>query len=251
MQRPLAPLLALAASLAFMPLPGAAETIGGNPGPAYNYVCPHADGQGAMACYLDAVEHLYTMCRNVKSIEILTYGYEDSLDGVNAAKYESCVEKQKHNMARPYEAALKEARRDKPLAEALRTLHEDWTRALARIRWNRGESDADYKARVGAVYVGFHDRIGNIEGILAEQKIKAEAVAAARAKPAHKPAARARTVATKSAAPGARSPAKSAARKATPAPDNAAGSGTATRSSAAGSGRATRSTAARDKAPQS
>ena len=240
MQRPLAPLLALAASVAFAPLPGAAETIGGNPGPAYNYVCPHADGQGAMACYLDAVEHLYTMCRNVKSIEILTYGYEDSLDGVNAAKYESCVEKQKHNMARPYEAALKEARRDKALAEALRTLHEDWTSALARIRWNRGESDADYKARVGAAYVGFHERIDRIEGMLAEQKVKAEALAAARTKPAHKPAARTRTVASKSAAPGAQAPAKPAARKATPTPDNAAGSGTATRS-----------TAARDKAPQS
>jgi hypothetical protein len=241
MQRPLAPLLALAASLAFVPLTGAAETIGGNPGPAYNYVCPHADGQGAMACYLDAVEHLYTMCRNVKSIEILTYGYEDSLDGVNAAKYDSCVEKQKHNMTRPYEAALKEARRDKALAEALRTLHEDWTSALARIRWNRGESDADYKTRVGEVYVGFHERIGKIEGMLAEQKMKAEAVAAARAKPAHKAAARARTLATKSAAPGARTPAKpAAARKATPAPGSTAGSGTATRS-----------TAARDKAPQS
>jgi hypothetical protein len=169
-------LVALAAALA--PFAAPAETIGGNPGPAYNYVCPHADGQGAMACYLDAVEHLYTMCRNVKAIEILTYGYEDSLDGVNAAKYESCVEKQKHNMAHPYAAALKDAHRDKALAEALRGLHEDWTAALARIRWNRGESDADYKARVAAAYDGFHARIDKIHLIVAEEKARKTAVAA-------------------------------------------------------------------------
>jgi hypothetical protein len=236
-------LLGIAAMLALAPAAASAETIGGNPGPAYNYICPHADGQGPMACYLDAVEHLYTMCRNVKAIEILTYGYEESLDGVNAAKYESCVEKQKHNMAHPYEAALKEARHDKPLAEALRGLHEDWTAALARIRWNRGESDADYKARVASAYDGFHDRMSKIQLLVAEENTRQSNVAATRASAhkgkgvatsAHRDAARAK-VATKSTA-------KKAAAAKRP---------QATTSSAAPAGAGAGSTAARDKAPQS
>jgi hypothetical protein len=49
----------------------AAVTIGGNPGPEHNYVCPHSDGKPALDCYFDAVAHLYTMCRNVKSIEVI------------------------------------------------------------------------------------------------------------------------------------------------------------------------------------
>jgi hypothetical protein len=240
-------LVALAAALA--PLAAPAETIGGNPGPAYNYVCPHADGQGAMACYLDAVEHLYTMCRNVKAIEILTYGYEESLDGVNAAKYESCVEKQKHNMARPYAAALKEAHRDKALAEALRGLHEDWTAALARIRWNRGESDADYKARVAAAYDGFHARIDRIHLIVAEEKARSTAVAA-------RPSGRkSRSVA--SAARHDAASAKPAAKAKKSAPAKAASSTASAGSSAAVTGTVStppagnKATPDRDKAPQS
>jgi hypothetical protein len=181
----------LAAALALAALaivPARAETIGGNPGPAYNYVCPHADGKGPLACFLDAVEHLYTMCRNVKSIEILTYGYEDSLDGVNAAKYESCVEKQKHNMDKPYRAALSEVRRTRPVSEALRELHDSWLAALAHIRWNRGESDTDYKARVATAYDNFRDRIAHINVMVAEQK--PGAVASAQAAPAGKAKAR-------------------------------------------------------------
>jgi hypothetical protein len=213
---------ALAALLALAPLPAAAETIGGNPGPAHNYVCPHADGQGATDCYLDAVEHLYTMCRNVKAIEILTFGYEDSLEGVNAAKYESCVEKQKHNMEKPYKAALKDARRSKPLSDALRDLHDAWAAALTRIRWNRGESDPDYKARVGAAYEGFRERIGRIRVMVADAGSKASPIASAHAAPAAKAAAK-------------------------PAPRKAPAKGPA----AASKGTARPATAASDKAPQS
>src|SRR5690349_25102216 len=99
-------LLALAAALPLFPTAASAETIGGNPGPQYNYICPHADGAGALDCYFDAVQHLYTMCRNVKSIEIIEFGYENSVEGINAAKFESCLDKQKANMAKPYLAAL-------------------------------------------------------------------------------------------------------------------------------------------------
>jgi hypothetical protein len=213
---------AFAAALALAPLPAAAEMIGGNPGPAYNYVCPHADGQGPMDCYLDAVEHLYTMCRNVKAIEILTFGYEDSLEGVNAAKYESCVEKQKHNMDTPYKAALKEVRRSKPLSEAVRDLHEDWAAALMRIRWNRGETDADYKLRVSAAYDGFRERIGRIRVMVTEAATKVSPIASAHAAPAPKA--------------GAKAPARKAPAKASTTSKGAA---------------AKPATAASDKAPQS
>ncbi|MEO5699738.1 MAG: hypothetical protein ABIS17_15575, partial [Casimicrobiaceae bacterium] len=42
---------------------------------AETYLCPNVAGLG-VDCFLDAVEHLYTMCRHVKSIEILEFGYE-------------------------------------------------------------------------------------------------------------------------------------------------------------------------------
>jgi hypothetical protein len=183
--------LAVTAALA---LPGAAsaEMIGGNPGPQYNYVCPHADGQGALDCYFDAVEHLYTMCRNVKSIEIIEFGYEDSQEGINAAKFESCVDKQKLNMAKPYQAALKEARISKQAAEGVQSLHEFWLAAMQHIRWNRPESDEQYKDRVNVrAYQDFHDKIAGIRTIVTLVKERTAAPVAARAKGAPKTPAKA------------------------------------------------------------
>lgn len=187
--------LALAA-LALAPGAALAETIGGNPGPQYNYICPHADGGGGLDCFFDAVEHLYTMCRNVHSIEIIEFGYENSQEGLNAAKYESCVDKQKLNMARPYQAALKEARISKQAADGVQSLHEFWLSALQHIRWNRGETDDQYKARVNvSAYEAFRDKIAGIRTIVALVKERtappkpARAVANAKAppKPAAKP----------------------------------------------------------------
>src|SRR6185437_14914225 len=135
------------------------ETIGGNPGPEHNYVCPHADGKPPLECYFDAVQHLYTMCRNVKSIEIIEFGYEKSAEGTNSAKTEYCLDKQKQNIERPYRAALKVALRSKHVVEALRALHELWLSALTGLAWRSGESDADYKARVARPYEDFRERI--------------------------------------------------------------------------------------------
>jgi hypothetical protein len=84
------------------------QVVGGNPGPAHNYVCPNVEAGGALDCYLDAVLHLYTMCRHVKSLEIIEYGYDKSGDGTNAAKSDSCITKQKGNIARPLQSALRE-----------------------------------------------------------------------------------------------------------------------------------------------
>ena len=178
----LATLAALALpAFAFAPS-AAAETIGGNPGPQYNYVCPHADGGSGLDCFFDAVQHLYTMCRNVHSIEILEFGYENSQEGLNAAKYESCVDKQKLNMARPYQAALKEARLSKQVSEGVQSLHDFWLQALQHIRWNRGETDEQYKERVNVrPYNDFRDKIAGIQTILAVVKERTAAPKAARA----------------------------------------------------------------------
>jgi hypothetical protein len=164
-------------SLAALALPGHAATIGGNPGPQYNYVCPHADGQPALECYFDAVQHLYTMCRNVKSIEIIEFGYEKSTEGTNSAKTEYCLDKQKQNIERPYRAALKDALRSKHVVEALRALHEMWLSALTGLAWRHGETDADYKTRVAMPYEAFKEHIAGIR-----------VVAASKPEPAAKPA---------------------------------------------------------------
>src|SRR5678816_3654704 len=113
----------------------AAVTIGGNPGPEHNYVCPHSDGKPALDCYFDAVAHLYTMCRNVKSIEIIEFGYEKSTEGTNGAKSEYCVDKQKLSMVRPYQAALKEATPNAAAVDQIRGLQDLWLKSLLDLKW--------------------------------------------------------------------------------------------------------------------
>lgn len=145
---------AVALALALASAAGA-ETIGGNPGPQYNYICPNSDGKPALDCYFDAVGHLYTMCKHVKSIEILEFGYEKSTEGTNGAKSESCVVKQKLNMTRPYQAALKSATRSAKAIDELRALNAKWLKALTDLAWRPGESDTAYKARTMEPYESF------------------------------------------------------------------------------------------------
>jgi hypothetical protein len=164
---------ALLFALAVLAAPAAAQTwlksrpVGGNPGPAHNYVCPNADGKPALDCFNDAVRHLYTMCRHVKSIEIIEFGYEGSQQGVNGAKTEYCVSKQRQNMERVYEAALREAVVSPLAADMVRGLHEYWSRSLDRLRWNPGESDEAYKERTGGVYAGLEERTARIQSTMA------------------------------------------------------------------------------------
>jgi hypothetical protein len=138
-------------------------------------VCPHADGQAALECYFDAVQHLYTMCRNVKSIEIIEFGYEKSTEGTNGAKSDSCLDKQKQNIATPYQAALKEAKKSKQTIEALKGLHERWQSAMTQLQWRSGESDDDYKSRVAQPYDDFRERIAGIRTVVAVEKPAAPA----------------------------------------------------------------------------
>ena len=146
------------------------KSIGGNPGPQYNYVCPNTDGKSGLDCYFDAVQHLYTMCRHVKSIEILEFGYEKSEEGVNGAKSEYCIDKQKLNITRPYQAALREASISKQAVEGLRSLQEFWLDALIQLKWKQGETDSDYKMRVAGLHDAFRERIERIRKIVSVVK---------------------------------------------------------------------------------
>jgi len=122
--------------------------------PGSNYICPNNADSG-LDCYLDAVRHLYTMCRHIKSIEVIEFGYEKAQEGVNGAKSQYCVDKQKINITRPYQAALSEAAPSKDAIKGLHTLQQLWLEALAGLAWKPGESDEDYKNRVARPYVAF------------------------------------------------------------------------------------------------
>ncbi|MEP7183555.1 MAG: hypothetical protein ABI886_15350 [Betaproteobacteria bacterium] len=148
------------------------------------YLCPNATGTGAVDCFLNAVEHLYTMCRQIKSIEIIEFGYEKAEEGVNGAKTEYCVDKHKLSMTRPYQSALREATGSRTAVDGLRALHDLWLRALVELKWKPGESDDEYKTRVTAPYGTFRDRADSVRADLSAAKTKVAAPAGAKAKAA-------------------------------------------------------------------
>ena len=148
--------------------------------PGSNYICPNNADSG-LDCYLDAVRHLYTMCRHIKSIEIIEFGYQKAQEGVNGAKSEYCVDKQKINITRPYQAALSEVTPSKEAINGLRTLQQLWLEALAGLTWRPGESDEDYKTRVARPYVAFVEWTDAIRTAVATAP-KAPAAAAAKTK---------------------------------------------------------------------
>jgi hypothetical protein len=115
------------------------------------YICPN-NSQTGLDCYLDAVVHLYTMCRHVKSIEIIEFGHAKAQEGVNGAKSEYCVDKQKINITRPYQAALREATPWKDAVDHLRELQAYWLESMVNLKWRAGELADDYEDRVNKVY---------------------------------------------------------------------------------------------------
>jgi len=176
----------------FVPIPGFV------PKPD-TYICPDATG-GAVDCYLQAVSHLYTMCRHVKSIEIIEFGYEKSTEGTNGAKSEYCVDKHRISMTRPYQAALKEATPSRGAIDDLRALQELWLKSLAELKWTPGESDEQYKLRVAKPYELFSERATAIRAELVADKAKAPAVAG-KGKPATASKGKAATAAAAQAPP--------------------------------------------------
>jgi hypothetical protein len=177
MHSPLPRILIVFALLALVPLPALAQKADAVPKPE-TYLCPHASG-GAVDCFLQAVEHLYTMCRQVKSIEIIEFGYAKAQEGVNGAKSEYCVDKHKLSMARPYQAALREATPSRVAVDGLRALRDLWLNALAELKWKPGENDEEYKARIAMPYDTFRERASAVRAALSAPKGKTATAAAA------------------------------------------------------------------------
>ena len=165
-------LVALAALAALLASPFCRASGSGGPKPD-TYLCPNALGGKAVDCFLDAVAHLYTMCRQVKSIEIIEFGYEKSDEGVNGAKSEYCVDKHKMSMTRPYQAALREAAGNRNAVDGLRALYDRWLKALAEFKWKPGETDEQYKERIAKPYADFTERATAVRVAMDEGAAKA------------------------------------------------------------------------------
>jgi hypothetical protein len=148
------------------------------------YICPtKTDGTG-IECFLEAIPQTYTMCRHIKSIEIIEFGLYGAQEGVNGAKTEYCIDKHKLSITRPYQAALREAARNKDEVIGLRKLYDTWLDSLAKLTPKVGESDQGYKDRVIDPYGEFNEQIKNIRTIADRPP------ATAAAKPSPAPAAK-------------------------------------------------------------
>jgi hypothetical protein len=126
------------------------------------YICPTKNTGSGLDCFLEAVPQTYTMCRQIKSIEIIEFGLTGAQEGVNGAKTEYCIDKHRLLITRPYQAALRETASSKKLVEALRKLYDTWLDSLAKLIPAAGETDAGYKERVVLPYAVFTEQITSI-----------------------------------------------------------------------------------------
>jgi len=147
------------------------------------YICPTKTQGSGIECFLEAIPQTYTMCRHIKSIEVIEFGLNGAQEGVNGAKTESCIEKHKLSMTRPYQAALREAAPNKDEVVGLRKLYDTWLESLAKLAPVVGESDEGYKRRVTDPYGEFNQQIKNIQAI-ADHPPEVAAPKAAASKPA-------------------------------------------------------------------
>jgi hypothetical protein len=143
------------------------------------YICPTKTQGTGIECFLEAIPQTYTMCRHIKSIEVIEFGLNGAQEGVNGAKTESCIEKHKLLMTRPYQAALREAARNKDEVVGLRKLYDTWLASLANLPPIVGESDEGYKQRVIGPYGEFNEQIKNIRAIEERPPVVAAPKAAA------------------------------------------------------------------------
>src|SRR5215470_12616235 len=97
------------------------------------YICPTQTQGSGFDCFLEAIPQTYTMCRHIKHIEILEFGMTGAQEGVNGAKTESCIDKHRLSMTRPYQAALREAAQNKNEVLGLRKLYDMWLDSLAKL----------------------------------------------------------------------------------------------------------------------
>lgn len=146
--------LALLAASALLPAVSAHALDNVDP-----YICPTALHGTGTDCFFEAVPQTYTMCRQIKSIEIIEFGLAGAQQGVNGAKTDGCIEKHKRLIARPYQAALREAGRNKTRVQGLQMLYATWTRSLSELTPGPDEFDAGYKQRVIHPYGAFDAQI--------------------------------------------------------------------------------------------
>jgi hypothetical protein len=126
------------------------------------YICPTMHQGSGTDCFLEAIPQTYTMCRHVKSIEVIEFGLLGAQEGVNGAKTDGCIDKHKLSIARPYQAALREAARNKIKVQSLHKLYDTWLESLTRLRPAETETDEGYKLRVVRPYGDFNEQIKTI-----------------------------------------------------------------------------------------
>jgi hypothetical protein len=129
------------------------------------YICPTMHTGSGTACFLEAIPQTYTMCRHIKSIEVIEFGLLGAQEGVNGAKTESCIDKHRLSIARPYQAALREARNANEV-QGLRKLYNTWLDSLARLRPASPETDEGYKLRAAEPYGDFNVQIMAIRALV-------------------------------------------------------------------------------------
>jgi hypothetical protein len=129
------------------------------------YICPTMHQGSGTDCFLEAVPQTYTMCRHVKSIEVIEFGLMGAQEGVNGAKTEGCIDKHKLSIARPYQAALREARNANEV-QSLRKLYSTWLDSLAKLRPASPETDEGYKLRAVEPYGDFNEQIKTIRALV-------------------------------------------------------------------------------------
>ncbi len=130
------------------------------------YICPTMHQGSGTDCFLEAIPQTYTMCRHIKSIEVIEFGLMGAQEGVNGAKTEGCIDKHKLSIARPYQAALREARNSNEV-QGLRKLYNTWLDSLAKLRPASPETDQGYKLRAAEPYGDFNEQIKTIRELVA------------------------------------------------------------------------------------
>lgn len=143
------------------------------------YICPTTAKGSGMDCFLEAVPQTYTMCRHIKSIEIIEFGLAGAQEGVHGAKTEYCIDKHKISLARPYQAALREAARSKEEVQSIRQLYDAWLDSLAKLVPGPEETEEGYKQRVARPYGDFFERIKAIRALVEASAKPAPATAKA------------------------------------------------------------------------
>ena len=126
------------------------------------YICPTMHQGSGTDCFLEAIPQTYTMCRQIKSIEVIEFGLTGAQEGVNGAKTDGCIDKHKLSIARPYQAALRESARNKTKVQSLHKLYDTWLESLTRLRPAQSETDEAYKLRVVRPYGDFNEQIKTI-----------------------------------------------------------------------------------------